>query len=197
MNFNSSLTPQQRFDAAVQQIRDVEFRREVTVREIPSPEKIAPRSFALAGDVLGTDSDVDSQHGSGRFILLHDPDSQDQWGSEFRIVCFAQAPLEIEIGEDAFLAEVAWSWLMDGLESRDARFIAPSGTATKIISRGFGTLTGQGSGAQVELRASWTPIDDNFGAHAQGWAELLSLLAGLPLETEDVASLREHKAARD
>lgn len=192
-----NLTPQQRFEDAVDQIRATEFRRELTVREIPSPERIAPRSFALSGDVLAAESEADSQHGSGRFILLHDPDSVEQWGAEFRVVCFAQAPLEVEIGEDAFLAEVTWSWLMDGLESRDARFTAPSGTATKILSTGFGTLSRQGSGAQVELRASWTPIDDNFSAHAQGWAELLCLLAGLPHDSEGVASLREHKASRD
>lgn len=197
MTSQSGLTPQQRFEDAVEQIRSVQFRRELTVREIPSPEKIAPRSFALAGDVLSAESEADSQHGSGRFILLHDPDSRDQWGSEFRIVCFAQAPLELEIGEDAFLAGVTWSWLMDGLETRDARFTAPSGTATKILSTGFGTLSGHGSGAQVELRASWTPIDDNFGAHAQGWAELLCLLAGLPQDTDGITSLREHRAVRD
>jgi hypothetical protein len=191
------MTPQQRFDNAVEQIRSVVFRRELTVREIPSPERIAPRSFALAGDVLSGDTDADSQHGSGRLILLHDSDSRDQWGSDFRIVCFAQAPLELEIGEDAFLAEVTWSWLMDGLETRDARFTAPSGTATKILSTGFGSLSGHGSGAQVELRASWTPIDDNFHAHAQGWAELLCLLAGLPLDTDGVSSIREHRAVRD
>lgn len=197
MNEHLNLTPQQVFEDAVDQIRALTFRRELTVREIPSPEKIAPRSFALAGDVLAAENDADSPHGSGRFILLHDPESADQWGSDFRIVCFAQAPLELEIGEDAFLAEVTWSWLMDALEDRNARFTAPSGTATKIISTGFGSLHSHGSGAQIELRASWTPIDSNFAAHAEGWAELLCLLAGLPQDATGVTSLKEHKASRD
>lgn len=196
MTENLQLTPQDRFDDAVERIRAATFRGELSVREIPSPERIAPRSFALAGDVLGERGDGDSEHGSGRFILLHDPDSREQWGAEFRIVCFAQAPLEVEIGEDALLAQVTWSWLMDALENRDAQFTAPSGTATKIISTGFGSLRSQGSGAQVELRASWTPIHSDFTAHVQAWAELLCLLAGLP-DSEGVASLKAHKAQRD
>lgn len=114
-----------------------------------------------------------------------------------RIVSFAQAPLELEIGEDALLADVAWSWLMDALENRNAVFTAPAGTATKIISTGFGSLSQQGSGAQVELRASWTPVGDELSAHVSAWSELLCLLAGLPHENEDVASIREHRLHRD
>lgn len=173
------------------------FRRELTVREIPSPEKIAPQSFALAAEVLADAADQDSPFGSGRFILLHDPNSVDQWGGHFRVVSFAQAPLEVEIGEDALLADVAWSWLMDALELRNASFTAPAGTATKIISTGFGSLRSQGSGAQVELRASWTPTGTDFAAHVAAWSELLCLLAGLPQESDTIASIREHRANRD
>ena len=128
--------------------------------------------------------------------MLHDPDSAEQWGADFRVVCFAQAPLELEIGEDALLADVTWSWLMDALENRGARFTAPSGTATKTISTGFGTLRAHGSGAQVELRASWTPTDAQFDKHVEAWAELLCLLAGLPQQSDGVSSLKEHKATR-
>lgn len=197
MSPENSPNSQHSFDVAVEHIRSLTFRRELAVREIPSPEQIAPRSFALAADVLGGDSASDSSFGSGRFILLHDPDSSDQWGGDFRVVCFAQAPLEIEIGEDALLAQVTWSWLMDALEERNARFTAPSGTATKIISTGFGSLHEQGSGAQVELRASWTPLESVAAAHAEAWGELLCLLAGLPHYTDGIASLKEHKATRD
>ena len=179
------------------QIRELVFRDEIRVREIPSPEAIAPRSFALAGDVFADQTDTDSPHGSGRFILLHDPQSAENWGADFRVVCFAQAPLEREIGEDSLLAEVAWSWLMDGLERRNARFTAPAGTATKTLSAGFGSLQSQGTGAQIELRASWTPTGDDFGAHAQGWAELLCLLAGLPEQADGVSSIKERRVARE
>ena len=197
MSRHSDSPQQTEFARAVSQIREVMFRQEIRVREIPSPETIAPRSFALAGDVFADQSDTDSPHGSGRFILLHDPDAAENWGADFRVVCFAQAPLELEIGEDALLAEVAWSWLMDGLERRNARFTAPAGTATKTLSTGFGSLHQQGSGAQIELRASWTPAGNDFGAHAQGWAELLCLLAGLPEQADGVSSLKERKVARE
>lgn len=59
-------------------------------------------------------------YGTGRFILLHDPDEPDAWGGAWRIVIFAQAPLETEIGTDPLLADVTWSWLVDALDSRGA-----------------------------------------------------------------------------
>lgn len=194
---SSSASKSDAFDIAVEQIRAMTYRSELTVREIPAPEKVAPQAFALAGNLLFDEKNSDSPYGSGRFILLHDPDSADQWGSAFRIVTFAQAPLEVEIGEDAFLAEVTWSWLMDALEDRNARFTSPAGTATKTISSGFGSLHTQGSGAQIELRASWTPIGEDFAAHTSAWAELLCMLGGLPHEGEDVTSIAAHKAKRD
>jgi hypothetical protein len=111
---------------------------------------------------------------------MHDPESAEEWGAPFRIVCFAQAPLEVEIGVDPFISDVAWSWLVDALDSRGAEYTYLSGTATKTLSSGFGTLEAQGDAAQIELRASWTPLGADFGAHAEAWSELLCLLAGLP-----------------
>ncbi|MBC9926732.1 MULTISPECIES: DUF3000 domain-containing protein [unclassified Leucobacter] len=178
------------FDRAVAQLRTAVFRSELSVREIPAPERIAPESFAIAADVrLGSEtSEGDSPYGAGRFILMHDPELAADWGGPFRIVCFAQAPLEIEIGLDPFLADVAWSWLVDALESRGAELTFASGTATKTLSTGFGALESEGDGAQIELRASWTPLGTDFAAHAEAWGELLTMLAGLPHQ-EGVASL--------
>ena len=98
-------------------------------------------------------------------MLLYDPAEPEPGAAPFRVVCFAQAPLETEIGLDPFLAEVAWSWLVDALDARGAHYDAASGTATKIISTGFGELAAQGDGAQIELRASWTPLDDDSSPH--------------------------------
>lgn len=166
------------------------------MREIASPERAAAASMALSANIL-SDVHDDSPYGSGRFILLCDDDSADTWGAPFRVVCYATAPLELEIGEDALLADVAWSWLMDALEERNARFTFASGTATKIISTGFGALSAQGSGAQIELRASWTPIGEDISEHVIAWGELLCMLAGLPQQSEDVTSLTEQKLKRD
>lgn len=192
------------FAAAVAQLRGARLRRELQVREIPAPERIAPRSIAFsAGIVHGStrpgehpdDEAGDSPFGAGRLILMHDPASADEWGSPFRIVCFAQAPLEMEIGVDPFIADVAWSWLIDALDSRSAAYTYASGTATKTLSTGFGTLEAQGDAAQLEIRASWTPTDTRFAAHAEAWGELLCLLAGLPHQ-EGVASLGVKRASR-
>lgn len=188
------------FERAAEQLRSARFRSELQVREIPAPERIAPRSVALAAGVIRgsahpAEESGDSPYGAGRLILLHDPDSAAEWGSPFRIICFAQAPLEVEIGVDPFIADVAWSWLVDALDSRGAQVTFASGTATKTLSTGFGTLEEQGDAAQIEIRASWTPLGTDFAAHAEAWSELLCLLAGLPHQ-EGVASLGAKRAHR-
>lgn len=188
------------FEHAAQQIRDAKFRSELQVREIAAPERIALRAVAFAagvtqGSAHPADDDGDSPYGAGRLILLNDPASADDWGAPFRVICFAQAPLELEIGIDPFIADVAWSWLIDALESRGSEYTYASGTATKTLSSGFGTLEEQGDAAQIEIRASWTPHGENFAAHAEAWGELLCLLAGLPPQ-EGVASLGARRARR-
>lgn len=186
-----------RFEAAVESIRGAVSRPELVVSEIPAPGHLAPFSFALAADVTPARHDSDSDLGTGRFVLLYDASSPDAWGGEFRVICYAQAPLEPEMGVDPFLAEVAWSWLVDALNARDARYAAPSGTATKILSTGFGELEAQGDGAQIELRASWTPLDADIAAHVGGWGDLLCMLAGLPPAVEGVSLLSARRAGRE
>lgn len=182
------------FAAIAARVREADFREDFVVREIPSPQGLAPHSLALAGDVR-PDAHGDSPYGTGRFIILHDPDEPDAWDGPLRIVTFAQAPLEPEIGTDALLADVTWSWLVDALESRGARYHAASGTATKILSTGFGSLADEGDGAQIELRASWSPEGDPR-LHVEAWAELVCMLAGLPPGSEQIAVFGARKAPR-
>lgn len=174
------------FAAALESIRAASSRPELVVTEIPAPGSLAPYAMALSADVTPRRHGDDSELGTGRFIALHDPDAPDAWGGTFRIVCFAQAPLETDIGLDPFVADVAWSWLVDALDARGAAYAGASGTATKILSTGYGELAASGDGAQMELRASWTPLDTELGAHVEGWGELLCMLAGLPPTTEGV-----------
>ena len=185
------------FEQARESIAAARVRNDLIVSEIPSPTQVAPFSLALAGDVRQRIHGEDSELGTGRFILLHDPAGQDAWDGDFRVVCFAQAPLETDIGTDPFLAEVTWSWLTDALAVRGAEYTAASGTATTIVSSGFGELAGQGTGAKVELRASWTPTDLDLGKHVEGWSELLCMLAGLPPAAEGVSVLSARRAGRD
>ncbi len=185
------------FSAALDAVRRARTRPELTISEIETPGSLAPHSIALSADVTPAAHGADSVLGTGRFILLHDPASPEAWGGDFRVVCFAQAPLETEIGLDPFLAEVAWSWLIDALDAHGAHYTAAAGTATKILSSGFGELAGQGDGAQVELRASWTPADHEVTAHVEGWVELLCMLAGLPPAIEGVSLLSARRAGRE
>jgi len=172
------------------------FRDDLSVREIPAPAGLAPECLALAGDVRPEQDGVDSPYGTGRFILLHDPEEPAAWNGAWRIVCFAQAPLEPDIGMDPLLADVAWSWLMDALDSRHAQYHSASGTATKTLSKGFGSLAAEGDGAQIELRASWSPLG-GMTPHVEAWSELVCMLAGLPPGSEDIAVLGSRRVARD
>ncbi len=66
--------------------------------EVPAPARIAPHSWAVAGDVVLDGEEL----ATGRFILLHDPSAPQEWGGEFRVVTYARADLEAELGADPF-----------------------------------------------------------------------------------------------
>ncbi|MEV4688341.1 DUF3000 domain-containing protein [Microbacterium sp. LWH3-1.2] len=183
------------FEQAAEAVRTISFRGDLAVREIAAPQGLAPNAFAIAGDVRPEPDSADSPYGTGRLVLLHDPEQPAPWNGPWRIVCFAQAPLEPEIGVDPLLADVAWTWLTDALESRRATYHSASGTATKTLSKGFGALAAEGDGAQIELRASWTP-EGAIAAHVEAWAELVCMLAGLPPGSEGIAMLGSHRSPR-
>jgi hypothetical protein len=185
------------FDVAAASLRAAELRRDLTVDEIPAPSAVAPHAIAFAGDVHPPDHGIDSQLGTGRFILLHDPEEPEPWEGDFRIVVYAQAPLERDIGSDPLLPEVAWSWLLSALDDLGAPRHAMSGTATTVLSTGFGGLAEQEANAHIELRASWTPDGLDLGVHLQAWGEFLCALAGLPPTTEGVALISARRTARD
>lgn len=182
------------FVRAATSLTAANVRAEVSVEIIPSPTQIAPNSAAISGEVLAS-GNSESLHGTGRLILMHDPDQTAAWGGAFRIVCFAQAPLDSEIALDSMLSEVTWSWLTDALASSGAEYSNASGTATRVLSQGFGELADQGESAHIELRASWSPSGDDMSGHVQAWATLLCMLAGLP-PTSDAVSIDAHKRER-
>ena len=156
------------------------LRDDLTVREIPAPQGLAPNALAIAGDVRSSPDDVDSPYGTGRLVLLHDPEEPAPWNGPWRIVCFAQAPLEPEIGTDPFLAEVTWSWLTDALEECGAASHALGGTVTRTASTRFGELAGPEHSVDVEIRASWTAEDTHLDRHLTAWLDVLGSAAGLP-----------------
>ncbi|MFT4028948.1 MAG: DUF3000 domain-containing protein [Protaetiibacter sp.] len=185
------------FARAVASVTTARTRPEMEVVEIAAPAGLAPHAIALAADVRPTVHGIDSVLGTGRFVLLYDPEEPEAWGGPFRVVAYAQAPLESEIGVDPFIAEVAWSWLLDALDASGADYTAPSGTATKVLSEGFGELAGQGDSAQLELRASWSPLGPDVGPQVEAWCELLCMLAGLPPSSDAVSLLPHRRSPRD
>lgn len=183
------------FARVAEELLATTFREDIVVRQISEPQGLAPHALALAADVR-PDDHGDSIYGTGRFVLLHDPQEPPAWDGAWRVVAFAQAPLEPEIGTDPLLSAVTWSWLVDALANHRAAHHSASGTSTKTISKGFGSLADEGDGAQIELRASWTP-EAPFRPHVEAWIELVGMLAGLPPGSEKIAVFGARKAGRD
>ena len=162
---------------------------------MPAPQRIAPHAFAISGDVLMGDDEL----ATGRFILLHDPAGNDAWGGTFRCVTFARADIEADMAADPMLPSVGWSWLTEALEGQGARHSAASGNVTVVRSEGFGGMLDDGSDAQIEVRASWTPDDfppSDMGAHAAAWSHLLCAISGLPPLAPGVIPLPRRRGAR-
>ena len=72
----------------------------------------------------------------------------------------------------------------------------PLHQAMVVLSTGFGELADQGDGAQLEVRASWTPDASGVGASVEAWSDLLCRLAGLPPTPDTVGLLPNRRAAR-
>ena len=183
--------PPQEFREAVAQMRAARLRPEVLCEEMPAPQRIAPYASALSADVTVDGEDV----GTGRIVLLHDPAGNDTWGGTFRCVAYARAEVPSDLAEDPVLAEVAWTWLMEALESHAAEFSAPSGTVTKVTSESFGGMADDGGSAQLEIRASWTPTGD-IRPHVEAWGELLCTAVGLEPVPEGVVALPSRRGQR-
>ncbi len=144
------------FRAVLAELRAVRWRAELSVEEIPSPQRIAPYSVALDAEL----ADGDDVVGNGRLVLLHDPVGNEAWAGSFRCVTFAKAEVEPEMVRDPMLADVGWSWLEEALENHGARYVEPSGTVSAVISTPFGGLADDPGRAELEIRASWTPVLD-------------------------------------
>lgn len=179
------------FRAAVDQMRAARLRSEVLCEEMPAPQRIAPYAAALSADVTVDGEDT----GTGRLVLLHDPAGNETWDGTFRCVAYARAELTPDFAGDPLLTEVAWSWLLEALESHGATYRAPSGTVTKVTSDSFGGMADEGGTAQLEVRASWTPTGD-IGPHVEAWGELLCTAVGLEPVPEGVTALPGRRSTR-
>lgn len=175
------------FVRASESARAAHVSKDLNAHEIPAPTNLAPGAIAFMGDVTGGVGNFD--RGTGRLVLLDNPDEPAGWGGRSRAILFAQAPLETDIGDEMLVVDVAWAWLLESLNAHGAGFAHTSGTVTKVVSTGFGEMGSQGRGSQLEIRASWSPTDDNFQAHVEAWAEFVCTLAGFPPLPDGVVPL--------
>lgn len=179
------------FVRAVEQLRSARFRPEVFTEEMPAPQRIAPYASALSADVTSDGLDI----GTGRIVVLHDPAGNDAWEGTFRCVAYARADIDPELVTDPLLAEVGWTWLTEALDAHGAAYAAPSGTVTTVASESFGGMATEPGTAQIEIRASWTPIGE-LTPHVEAWGELLCTAAGLPPVPEGVVTMPSRRGQR-
>ena len=167
------------FRTAVASLTGTAVRHEVRVEPLRPPQRLAPWSYAISADVRSADGD---DLATGRLVLLHDPDGVEAWDGVLRLVAFASAELESQMGTDEMLPAVGWSWLIDALDDRHAAYRAAGGTVTQTTSTRFGDLVGPKTAVALELRASWTAETPEMAPHLHAFVDLLCLAAGLPPE---------------
>jgi hypothetical protein len=177
------------FARAVKGLRTARPREEIQLEEISAPQRLAQYAFALSATVLRDGDEV----ATGRLILLHDPAGHDGWDGTMRLVTYVTAELEPDLAADPLLPAVGWSWLVDALDAHGTEYTAMAGTVTQTISTRFGDLAGPPAAGDIELRASWTPLDDDLDDHLDAWCTLLASTAGLP--PPGVTALPERRPA--
>lgn len=205
------------FAAAIGGIGALRPRPGLEFEPLPAPRRLASFSHALSVTAAEQGEEGEIELGSGRFVLLYEPEGHEEWHGSWRCVTFLQADLEPEIAEDPLVADVTWSWLREALSGLN--FAALGGTVSRCASSGFGELADQGTSTSVELRASWSPLpplDENapggaaaqraaaaagrarwtpqqacagLAAHVEAWSVCLATAVGLPPELAGVARL--------
>jgi hypothetical protein len=174
------------FHAVIEEIKVLKTRPEISISEIPAPQRLAPFAYAISADLMDGELDV----ATGRFVLLHDPDGQETWEGNFRCVTFVRSALDIEMESDPLLPDVGWSWFVDALSNSKAEYVSPSGTVTRVMSASYGQLSPQDESSEIEVRASWTPTNPKqLINHVNAWLDLMASAAGLPPLPEGVSSL--------
>jgi Protein of unknown function (DUF3000) len=167
------------FRKAVESLRRTKVRPEIRVEPIRPPQRLAPWTYALSAEIPSRDG---GELATGRLVLLYDPDGVEAWDGVLRLVAFASAEIEPDIGGDPLLPEVGWSWLTGALADRAAAHRAAGGTVTQTTSTRFGDLHGPRTTVTLELRGWWTADSADLRPHLLAFADLLSVAAGLPPE---------------
>lgn len=198
--FDSSAVPAE-FRDALNQLRTSNSNAQVQLEEIAAPLGVAPYAIALeaeidAGTALEHPANVQdlypqttsAMRAYGRFMLLYDPAGSTVWEGNYRIITYIRSTTDAEMSFDPLLGQVAWSWLVEALESNGCCYRAAGASATRVLAEHFGTLADRPDQTELEVRASWTP-EANFGAHLQAWTAMLCAFAGVPVLPEGITPL--------
>ncbi|PRW65397.1 DUF3000 domain-containing protein [Actinopolyspora mortivallis] len=164
------------FRDAVAALTSPSPRGEIELDELRPPKRLAPWTYALGAETCGPGG----TEATARLVLLHDPSGQPEWEGVLRLVVYLRADLPRDLAHDGATSELGWSWLTGALRSCHAPYTALGGTVTLSSSTGFGRLATPQPEHELELRASWTPPDEELSAHARAFHELVSSAAGLP-----------------
>lgn len=164
------------FTQAVAALRSVRPRPELRLEEVRAPQRLAPWACAFTAEVDGPSDTL----ATGRLVLLHDPEPVEAWDGVLRLVAYVRAELDAELAADPLLPEVTWSWLTDALATSGATYTALGGTVTDTSSARFGDISGPARTDDLELRASWTPLDPKLTPHAEAFCDLMASVVGLP-----------------
>lgn len=183
--------PPEEFRRALEQLRAARLRPEIACEEMPAPQRIAPYSAALSADVTIAGEDA----GGGRLVLLHEPAGNDAWQGSFRCVAYVRASIDPEMVTDPLLSAVGWTWLLESLTAHEARYVAPSGTVTRVASESFGGMDAEPGSAELEIRASWSPLG-SVTDHVEAWGDLLCTAAGLPPVPAGVLAMPSRRGQR-
>lgn len=187
----------ERFERIAETLRHTPTRAEVSLDQVPAPTRLATFGVALSAEVL----DGEDQIGSGRLVLLHEPGGHEAWDGEFRCVTFVRATVETDVAADPMLPGVGWSWLIESLDGQPIDYTAVGGTVTSVTNESFGSMADQPGGAEVEIRASWTPLlplsgdtEAHARGHAQAWLDLMCTAAGLEPLPDGVVALPRQRS---
>jgi hypothetical protein len=149
------------------------------LQEVPGPKRLAPYAVAVAAEICRDDEQV----ASGRFVVLHDPQGQEGWRGDTRVVAFVSADVEAGDGRRPALAQSAGA----GSPSRSTsagRTTRRGGTVTRTVSCRFGQIEDADEASEVEVGPPWTPLPGadgalDLGSHLRAWCDLLCSTAGL------------------
>lgn len=178
------------FAKAAKGLAKPKLRAELETIQIDAPDKIAPFAFAFATQVPNR-AETPMNRGVGRIVFIYDESQFETWGSNMRVIAYAKSPYENEMALEDDYANFCWELLTRSLSNNAVEFSHEAGTVTKMTATGMGSLSDEKVGSEVELRASWSPIDKDLARHFAAWQDLVAALAGFAIEGESVVQLKK------